>query len=234
MLLPLIIMISPTIMSNKRLGHSYKKNINYFNYVTVALLKRDDVNEYYLPYCSGVWIAKRYFLTAYHCVENTILEGNTSVEYATALDAYSAGALKIQFVSPKVANVIDVDVNSDLALLEAEGNIDFHYNAQLYSTQIKQGKRVHVIGHTSGLSYSYSHGYIAAIRTIRPFFSMRDIKLIQLDAKVYKGNSGGGVFDEYGNLLGISSFLVIESTTPFFVHRDEIMNFLKTTKFILY
>lgn len=232
--LPFIVVLSPTLSGKEHKAYNYKKNLNYFNYVTVALLKEDEVNEYYMPYCSGVWIAKRYFLTAYHCVEHAISEGKFDVNYATALDAYSAGSLKIQFVNPKLAKVVDIDINSDLALLEAQDNIPFHYNASLYNTSIRQGNKVHVIGHTSGLSYSYSHGFVAAIRTIRPFFSMRSIKLIQLDAKIYKGNSGGGVFDEYGNLLGISSFLVIESNTPFFVHRDEIMNFLKQTKFILY
>jgi|APSaa5957512535_1039671.scaffolds.fasta_scaffold52523_2 S1-C subfamily serine protease len=197
------------------------------SYMTVALLRHDVDNNHYTAYCAGVWIDENRFITAYHCIENILSSGKITVPYAAALDSYNAGATKFHFTSPRVARIIDIDTNADLALLETKGMVTFHYFANFDNSSIRVGNEIHIIGHTSGLAYTYSHGYISAIRYVKPFFSLRDIKLLQIDGRVYKGNSGGGVFDENGNLLGISSFLLMDSNTPFFIHRDEILNFLK-------
>ena len=223
--LALTINVSPTFNS-PTYNYSVRHSSQLLNYMTVALIRQDQDKQYYKPYCAGVWIDKEYFLTAYHCVSTQFLEGQRTISYGTALDAYTAGTIDVHFYSPRAAKIIHVDVDVDLALLRAEGDIGFHYSAQFNNSSTRIGSTVHVVGHTAGLAYTYAKGYISAVRIVRPFFSDKDVKVLQLDARVHRGNSGGGVFDGDGNLLGISSFLMTERYIPFFIHRDEILAFL--------
>jgi hypothetical protein len=67
------------------------------------------------------------------------------------------------------------------------------------------GAPVFAIGNPLGLAWSYTGGTISAIRhwTTQEGQSVR---ILQTDAPVAPGSSGGGLFDSTGNLLGVISF----------------------------
>lgn len=79
------------------------------------------------------------------------------------------------------------------------------------SDQVKTGQPVMVIGAPFGLSHSLSAGLISRTMERRMVFNGQMVGLIQTDAAINHGNSGGPMFDLDGNLLGIISFIVSES-----------------------
>jgi S1-C subfamily serine protease len=72
------------------------------------------------------------------------------------------------------------------------------------STPPSEGENVFVIGHPEGLRFTLSTGIISRLRG----------STIQMSAPVSPGNSGGPVFDDRGNLLGIVTSMVDKNGDP--------------------
>jgi S1-C subfamily serine protease len=69
---------------------------------------------------------------------------------------------------------------------------------------ISEGESIFVIGHPQGLRFTLSTGII----------SRSDKEILQISAPVSPGNSGGPVFDDRGNLLGIVTSMVDRNMSP--------------------
>jgi S1-C subfamily serine protease len=80
-------------------------------------------------------------------------------------------------------------------------------------TDLNPGERVFVIGNPKpgkqALTWSLTDGIISALR------SENSVDKIQISAPIFHGNSGGALFDEYGNLIGITTEGYIERTQGF-------------------
>lgn len=81
----------------------------------------------------------------------------------------------------------------DLALLMVE---DLNVPSVRIETTVSVGDRVYAIGAPKGLELTFSEGLVSSIRSGR---------LIQTSAPISSGSSGGGLFDEHGNLVGITT-----------------------------
>lgn len=68
-----------------------------------------------------------------------------------------------------------------------------------------------MVGHVTGMYYSYSHGYVAAYRPTMPvsFAGETQGPFIQVSIPLWHGNSGGGCFNDYGELIGIADFVAL-------------------------
>lgn len=78
------------------------------------------------------------------------------------------------------------------------------------------GDKVYAIGSPQGLSNTLSEGIISGLR------GGKEISLIQTSAAISKGSSGGGLFDRYGNLIGITTLYINDSQSlNFAVAVDE-------------
>jgi len=66
--------------------------------------------------------------------------------------------------------------------------------------ELEIGEKVYTVGAPSGLESTLGEGIISGKR------EDRDRKLIQTSAPISPGSSGGGLFDSYGNLIGITTF----------------------------
>jgi S1-C subfamily serine protease len=92
------------------------------------------------------------------------------------------------------AQVVATAPGLDLALLwiaRHSGSADFLQPI----TTARDGAVISVIGHPEGLKYTLSTGIISGIRS----------ETLQVSAPISPGNSGGPVYDDHGNLLGIVS-----------------------------
>jgi S1-C subfamily serine protease len=67
---------------------------------------------------------------------------------------------------------------------------------------IAVGEKVFTIGNPSGLTATLSEGIVSGLRT------QKGVRYVQTSAPISPGSSGGGLFDEHGNLLGITSFKI--------------------------
>ena len=100
------------------------------------------------------------------------------------------------------AECLYVDEKTDLSILKiiTTTNIKFTPVTFADSDDVKAGLNVVACGNPLGLGLSVSYGHVS--------HASRDIgdgsgNFIQVDASVNPGNSGGGLYDRQGNLLGI-------------------------------
>lgn len=166
---------------------------------TVALVTPKDDGSM-RAYCSGVWVGKRTILTAAHCVAD--IEGGEAVLYATRDDVYDGDAER-PFV-PRMAAVLAVDAGHDLAtVLVASAPV--HPVALVGTERLEAGQHVDAVGHSLGLWWSFSSGQIAATRIGGLDRWDEALHWTQATVPISPGNSGGGLWDEDGHLIGITS-----------------------------
>ena len=95
-------------------------------------------------------------------------------------------------------SIIDYDQNKDIVLLKLKG-FDLPFVQMGNSNSVEVGDDVVVMGAPRGFDQSVTKGIVSAIRD-----SGSGYRLIQTDAAISPGSSGGGMFDDVGNLVGIS------------------------------
>ena len=102
------------------------------------------------------------------------------------------------------AVIVGSDEASDLAVLKISTDEELTYVNQGHSADLVAGEQVVAIGNPLGmLGGSVTVGYISA--TERNFVTEdgTTMTLIQTDAAINSGNSGGGLFNLAGELIGI-------------------------------
>lgn len=108
--------------------------------------------------------------------------------------------------------VISVDTVNDLALLkiQCEDTKAFPFVNLGNSDDLKTGETIFAIGNPLGYEYSISQGIISGIRdNVKEYFGEKQMtfeRVIQTDAAVSPGNSGGAFFDSKGEVVGITSY----------------------------
>lgn len=70
--------------------------------------------------------------------------------------------------------------------------------------RMRPGARVYAIGAPEGLELSITEGLVSALRNID------GVRVFQSSAPISPGSSGGGLFDDQGNLIGITTFRIGE------------------------
>jgi S1-C subfamily serine protease len=111
---------------------------------------------------------------------------------------------KLKFVP---ASVIRYSAKRDIAVLKLSTvPTDLQ---QVYFEEVGKpivGEAVHTIGHPLSLTWTYSSGTITAIRNQFQFGKEEVADVIQIDASISPGNSGGPLMDESGNVIGMITF----------------------------
>lgn len=113
------------------------------------------------------------------------------------------------------AEIIGVDPNSDIAVLkiDADNLVAAEFGN---SDELTMGSKAVAIGYPLGLGLSTSEGIISGLnRTIDVELSSggsASMTLIQTDAAINPGNSGGPLVNEYGQVVGITSSKLVDSS----------------------
>ena len=196
-----------------------------------------------LPYCAGVWLDKQYILTAGHCVHSIAREHDSETEdesedsVGTIVSFINHGDLvdgEIPDETFSSAVVKKLDKRLDLALLENIGVTSKHSFVNISRKDARVGENTHIVGHPVGIFWTYTRGVVASVRKmygpeIVP--NAEKVKIIQMSAPVWAGNSGGGAFSSDGELIGICSFITLKAPNiGFFIHKDEIKDFIAPFK----
>jgi len=116
------------------------------------------------------------------------------------------------------AEVVARHTNLDLVLMwipRHSGHADFVQPI----AQPREGETIYVIGHPEGLKYTLSTGIISRMES----------GTLQISAPVSPGNSGGPVYDQQGNLLGVVSSTLDKSYQP----NAENLNFAVSAQALL-
>jgi S1-C subfamily serine protease len=141
---------------------------------------------------SGFFInTNGYILTNYHVIQSEV-----DPEY----EGFSRLYIKVPSnTNEKIpAKVIGYDKIFDIALLKVEITPQYVYTYE-GTIQYEVGEKVSAIGAPLGLENTVTSGIVSNVS--RRFIQIGDV--IQIDAPVNPGNSGGPLLDEKYNLLGI-------------------------------
>lgn len=129
------------------------------------------------------------------------------------------------------AEVLYMNERRDLALLRVYPDKPMPYATIADPRTLKVGQEVIAIGAPLGMDFSVTNGIISALyRDVVGFYNTT-----QSNADMNPGNSGGGLFNMQGELIGINSFMFSPVAEPVFtglgfsIQCGQIMEFL--TKF---
>jgi serine protease Do len=119
------------------------------------------------------------------------------------------GADSIRIEVPEIGNfagvVLGSDQDNDLALLQIINEQSLRFDAVEFgdSDQLKPGQIVMAMGNPFGLQQSVSAGVVSAVGLLGG--ESRNSDLIQHDASLNPGSSGGPLFSADGKVIGINS-----------------------------
>lgn len=103
------------------------------------------------------------------------------------------------------ALLISSDRQSDRCVLEVrDGTLKPVPGVRPFD-QLEVGERVFTVGAPRGLENTLGEGIISGLR------KLEGIALVQTTAPISPGSSGGGLFDELGNLVGVTTLYLRES-----------------------
>jgi len=101
------------------------------------------------------------------------------------------------------AEVVGVETDSDLAVLriEAEGLVPAQVGD---SDDLRVGQTIYAVGNPLGeLTYTMTSGIVSALNRRITTDENVTVNMFQIDAAVNNGNSGGPVFNVYGQVIGV-------------------------------
>lgn len=198
-------------------------------------------------YCTGVWVNEDTLVTAAHCIRIAVLadlkkpardeDGDVVIGDLTGQRVFYIVEGEVEEVGkdPNAmhsSRAVAIDLDHDLAILKASGKvIPPHEYAQLAKTTPGIGETVHIVGQVKRLYWSYVTGVVSAYRSSLPENRTPNGEVgpfIQISAPVYYGNSGGGAFNNEGELIGIANFLGGAPNTSMFAHVDSVRELLKS------
>lgn len=112
----------------------------------------------------------------------------------------------------QAVSLIGGDKKSDIALLrlyvEDEAVANNIVKAKIMSSEfsLERGESVFAIGNAEGDHAGWiSAGVVADTNTIQEIAEIGDMALIGINVDIYQGNSGGGLFNLYGELVAINN-----------------------------
>jgi putative serine protease PepD len=135
------------------------------------------------------------------------------VTNAHVVDGASKVTVKVGDRAAKTAKVVGIDDSTDVALLKIDTGGDALTPLELGdSGAVAVGDPVYAIGNPYGLSRTLTTGVVSALqREIQSPTGWSISNVIQTDAALNPGNSGGPLFDDAGKVIGINS--QIETST---------------------
>ena len=139
---------------------------------------------------SGVIMSK----DGYIITNNHVVEGAQSV------------SVQLSDSSSLDATIVGTDEQTDLAVIKVESSTDLTAAEFGDSDELQPGEYAYAIGSPGGVQFAntITGGRISAINrdlTVND----RVMSLIQTDASINNGNSGGALINEYGQVVGITS-----------------------------
>jgi LSD1 subclass zinc finger protein len=155
-----------------------------------------------------------YILTCEHVVDST---ATTTVHFRSA----SGDGTFVSFP----AEIIRVDERQDIAMLKCVPNGKLRSVKFRAKDNIETGEPITVIGNpgagTTLLSHTMTNGIVS-----NPLRMIEDVPHIQLSAAVNPGNSGGPLFDKFGNVAGLIALKANIEGASFAVPADKLREFL--------
>jgi S1-C subfamily serine protease len=135
---------------------------------------------------SGVIVGGRWVLTNWHVIEG----------------ASSGSVVLNDGTTVGILGVAAADEDADLAIVQTARSLNIPAVKFADPDTVRKGDRIIAIGSPLGYRNTVSEGLISN------FIEDGDITYYQINAPVDRGSSGGAVFNEYGELVGITTAVI--------------------------
>lgn len=144
-------------------------------------------------------------------------DGKLVTNYHVIDKAYSA-EVTINGKEYNVSAVLAYDKDIDLAVLKINAtDLEPLY---VYTETIQGGAKVYAVGSSEGYTLSFSSGVIAS-----PDREIDGVKYIQHEAAISHGNSGGPLFNSFGEVIGVNTLSNIDGQNlNFAINCNELDN----------
>lgn len=105
------------------------------------------------------------------------------------------------------ANLVGQDPVNDIAVLHVDCDPQWLYPVEFgQSNRLRVGQRIYAIGNPFGLERTLTTGIISSLNRTLPSRNERQMKsIIQIDAALNRGNSGGPLLNGKGQLIGMNA-----------------------------
>lgn len=173
---------------------------------------------------SGViYTADGYIITNYHVIEKVVKSNSKTSIIEVYLNSDPDTAID--------ATVVGYNMSADLAVIKVDkkGLVPVDIGD---SDEIKVGQSAIAIGCPGGLEFmgSVSYGIISGLNRTITIDAIGDMELIQTDAAINPGNSGGALLNSKGELIGINSSKLIDTSFEgmgFAIPSNTVINVVK-------
>jgi len=169
----------------------YNKNIDSIVAIHIETITPSIFGDYVSAGAGSGFIISEdgYVLTNYHVIEN-----------ATTIKVVMANGKEYS------AKLIGSEADNDIAVIKLETNDKFVPVTLGESKSVVIGEEVVAIGNPLGeLTFSITKGIVSAVDRDIQIDNFTAIDMFQVDCAVNQGNSGGPIFNMYGEVIGIVS-----------------------------
>jgi putative serine protease PepD len=140
-----------------------------------------------------------------------ILTNDHVIEGAGSVTVNRGGASSVT----RPATIVGEEANSDLALIRVDpSGLGLKPLKLVSSSSLQVGDAVYAIGNPYGLEETLTRGIISALgREISAPDGVRITGVIQTDAALNPGNSGGPLLNEQGDVVGVNSQIASDAAS---------------------
>ena len=157
-----------------------------------------------------VWDEQGRIVTNFHVVQDTL-----QVSAAGAVSIRPSATIRITMADRSAwnARLVGVAPDNDLAVLQIDASADKLKPLPVgSSSDLEVGQTVYAIGNPFGQSLTFTHGIVSALDREIQSVTDRPIRgVIQTDAALNPGNSGGPLLDREGRLIGVNTAIATPS-----------------------
>jgi S1-C subfamily serine protease len=135
-----------------------------------------------------------YILTAAHCASSGMDDGSPQATMDIRIRVGNFG-----LSNPVPGLVVHFDPIRDVAVVVAAEVLGPHAQVPLATRDPETGDPVIVVGHPRGMSWTVTTGVATGVRPD----TLDGQSFLQVSAQAAPGNSGGPVFNEFGEVVGM-------------------------------
>ncbi|MBI5402716.1 MAG: trypsin-like peptidase domain-containing protein [Ignavibacteriae bacterium] len=149
-----------------------------------------------------------FYLSDYNVIvtNNHVVQNNSEVVIS--------GKLIPECMSPVYFN----DPKYDIAFIRVPQDINVIPVKLGVNRQVSDGEKVIAIGHPYGLKFTATEGIVSKAKRLH-----NGLNYIQIDAAINPGNSGGPLVNEFGEIIGINTFIIAGGNNLGFALPDEYL-----------
>ena len=143
--------------------------------------------------------------------EGLILTNDHVVQGAQSITIDASGSSKLT----RSATLVGEEANEDLALIKVDpSGLGLAPLSLASASSVRVGSPVYAIGTPYGLEGTLTRGIVSALnREIAAPDGAKITGVIQTDAALNPGNSGGPLLDEYGQVIGVNSQIASDQSS---------------------